>query len=163
MRLHCANRIGHGVESLETPALVVDLGAFERNLDSMATILEQKSVSLRPHAKTHKSPLIAQLQIQHGAIGICCQTVSEAEHMVWGGVRDVMISNQVVQDSGIARLASLSKWARLSVCADDSSSIERLSAAAERFHTELGVLIEIEAGTRRAGVRSVQAALDLAQ
>ena len=82
--------IGMPLEKVDTPALLIDLDAFERNLDHMAQYLEGTCVRLRPHAKTHKCPTVALLQMARGAVGVCCQKVGEAEAMVYGGVRDVL-------------------------------------------------------------------------
>jgi len=99
--------IGMPVSLIDTPALVVDLDAFERNLKKMADHARQAGVAVRPHAKTHKAPMIAMKQIALGAIGQCCQKVGEAEALVAGGVRDILVSNQVVGDRKLARLAAL--------------------------------------------------------
>src|SRR5207244_13245436 len=87
---------GMRVDDLETPALLVDLDAYERNIKRMALSLEELPVKLRAHAKTHKCPVVARHQMDAGAVGICCQTVGEAEAMVLGGVRDVLVTNQTV-------------------------------------------------------------------
>ncbi len=99
----CPATVGQSLDEIETPALLVDLDAYERNLKRMASALEGRAVRLRPHAKTHKSPEIAVQQMAHGAVGVCCQKVGEAEVLVAGGVPDVMVSNQVVGTSKIAQ------------------------------------------------------------
>ncbi len=111
--------VGMAIDEIDTPALVVDLAAYERNLARMAERLAGAPVRLRPHAKTHKSPIIGLDQIARGAIGVCCQKVGEAEVMVEGGVRDVMVSNQVVGPRKIARLAALARHARIYFFVDD--------------------------------------------
>jgi D-serine deaminase-like pyridoxal phosphate-dependent protein len=126
----CPATVGQSLDEIETPALLVDLDAYERNLKRMASALEGRAVRLRPHAKTHKSPEIAVQQMAHGAVGVCCQKVGEAEVLVAGGVPDVMVSNQVVGGSKIARLAALAGQARLAVCVDDGRNVAGLSAAA---------------------------------
>ncbi|MCH8912189.1 MAG: amidohydrolase family protein [Planctomycetes bacterium] len=107
--------VGMAIDEIETPALIVDLAAYERNLARMAERLAGTDVRLRPHAKTPKSPIIGLDQVAHGAIGVCCQKVGEAEVMVEGGVRDVMVSNQVVGSRKIARLAALADEYRTGV------------------------------------------------
>ncbi len=92
----CPATVGQPLDEIETPALLVDLDAYERNLKRMAGAIEGQTVRLRPHAKTHKSPEIALQQMAHGAVGVCCQKVGEAEVLVAGGVPDVLVSNQVV-------------------------------------------------------------------
>ena len=111
--------IGAPFSDIDTPALIIDLDAFERNLDAMAAAVGQLGVRLRPHAKTHKSPVIAAKQIARGAVGMCCQKVAEAEILVAGGVGDVLVSNEVVGARKLERLASLARHARISVCVDD--------------------------------------------
>ena len=145
---------GMTLDAVETPALLVDLDAYERNLDRMATLLKGRTARLRPHAKTHKSPLIAAEQIARGAVGPCCQKVSEAEILVEGGVADVLISNEVVGASKIARVAALAKRARIGICVDDASNAHALGAAAVAAASIVDVLVEIEVGGRRCGVDS---------
>src|SRR5712672_2468453 len=101
--------IGMRLEDVETPALLVDLDAFERNLHRLADEAKGMGVRLRPHAKTHKSAVIARRQMALGAVGVCCQKVSEAEAMVRGGVSDVYVSNEIVGAGKLARLAALAR------------------------------------------------------
>ena len=88
--------VGMHVDEVETPSLIVDLDAFERNVKRMANAAQRYGVHLRPHAKTHKCPAIALQQIALGAVGVCCQNVSEAEVMVHAGIPDVLVSNEIV-------------------------------------------------------------------
>jgi D-serine deaminase-like pyridoxal phosphate-dependent protein len=94
--------VGMPLEAVDTPALLLDLDAFEKNLARLAA--SSAGVRLRPHAKSHKCPVIALRQMASGAVGVCCQKVSEAEAMVYGGVPDVLVSNQIVGAPKIARL-----------------------------------------------------------
>src|SRR2546430_8662091 len=96
-------------EDIDTPALVIDLDAFEHNLDRMAALLAPTGAKLRAHAKTHKSAVIAQQQMRRGAIGQCVQKITEAEVLAWGGIPDILVSNQVVGDAKLARFAALAK------------------------------------------------------
>ena len=121
---------GDELWQVDTPALIVDLDAFERNLDLMADMVTQAGVKLRPHAKMHKSPWVALQQIERGAIGACCQKVSEAEVMVAGGVADVLVSNQVVGAPKLAKLAKLNQQASVRVCIDHIDAVSEISAAA---------------------------------
>ncbi len=156
--------VGMTIDQIETPALIVDLDAFEDNLDSMRQIIQASGVRLRAHAKTHKSVDVAREQIARGgACGICVQKTGEAEAMIAGGITDVMISNQVTAPSKIARLASLTDKARLFVCVDDADNIAALSAAMRGRAHDLGVLVEINVGNGRCGVEPGGAALRLAQ
>ena len=113
---------GIPLRDVDTPALLIDLDAFERNLQRMADLAAQRNVRLRPHAKTHKSPVIARRQMALGAIGVCCQKVSEAEIMEAGGVDDVLVSNEVVGLPKLIRLAALARHAAVSVCVDDAAN-----------------------------------------
>ena len=105
--------IGMPFDEVDTPALVIDLDAFERNLRRLAERIAGSPVKARPHAKTHKCPVIALKQVELGAVGVCVQKVSEAEAMVYGGVRDVLVTNEVVGRQKLRRLASLAQTARL--------------------------------------------------
>jgi D-serine deaminase-like pyridoxal phosphate-dependent protein len=148
---------------IDTPALVIDLDAFERNLKRMADAVAKAGVRLRPHAKTHKSPIIGLKQMALGAVGVCCQKVSEAEAMVLGGVPDVYVSNEVVGQRKLDRLAALARQARVMVAADNEAAIEALAAAATRAGVKLRVLVEINVGANRCGVEPGEPAVALAQ
>ena len=157
-------QVGMNLAGVMTPALIIDLEAFEHNVEILRQRLEAASVRLRAHSKTHKSVDIARYQIDHGgACGICCQKLSEAEVMVAGGIEDVMISNQVVDPARIERLAMLAQRARLLVCVDDSENVTNLSAAAVRQAASIECLVEIDCGAGRCGVAPGQAAVILAQ
>jgi 3-hydroxy-D-aspartate aldolase len=157
-------QVGMALNEVATPALIVELGAFERNIDRMRAFVEQKKIRLRAHAKTHKSADIALIQIgRGGACGICCQKVSEAEAIVAGGVKDVLVSNQVVDARKIDRLARLAGRARVIVCVDDLGNVDDLSAAAQRNSTTIECLVEIDCGAGRCGVRWGEPVVALAQ
>ncbi len=159
-----AAAVGMHLDEVATPALIVDLDAFERNLATLKQKLDTAGVRLRAHAKTHKSVDIARYQIDRGgACGICCQKVSEAEAMVAGGIDDVLVSNQVVDAHKIERLARLAARARMLVCVDDADNIAALSAAVTRQGAELECLVEIDCGAGRCGVEPGAAAVALAQ
>ena len=119
-------------DEIDTPALVIDLDAFEANLDTMAARLDGTGTRLRAHAKTHKSPVIAQLQIARGAVGSCVQKVAEAEVLAWGGVPDILVSNEVVGAAKLARLVALGGIARVAVCVDDPARWRRWSRRPRR-------------------------------
>jgi D-serine deaminase-like pyridoxal phosphate-dependent protein len=155
--------IGMPLEEVETPALLIDLAAFERNLRRLAERTAALGVRLRPHAKTHKSPAIARRQIALGAVGVCCQKVSEAEAMVEGGIADVLVSNEVVGARKLARLAALAREARIGVCVDDADNVAALSEAARHFGATLDVLVEIDVGAARCGVAPGEPAALLAE
>jgi 3-hydroxy-D-aspartate aldolase len=154
--------IGMPLEAVETPALLLDLNAFEKNLSRMATDVKSADIRLRPHAKSHKCPVIALRQMATGAVGVCCQKVSEAEAMVYGGVPDVLVSNEIVGASKLARLLALAKQARVAVCADDAGNVAALNEAAVAFGVRLAVLVEVNVGSNRCGVEPGEPALALA-
>ena len=155
--------IGMSLAEVDTPALLLDLDAFERNLARMAEAVRGTRVRLRPHAKTHKCPMIALRQMAHGAVGVCCQKVGEAEAMVQGGVPDVYVSNEIVGPAKLARLAALARHARVATCADDPLHVQGLSAAAQTYGVELTVLVEIDVGANRCGIAPGEPAARLAQ
>ena len=161
-RLPLPARTGMPLADVDTPSLLLDLDAFERNLDRLDQSLAAFKVRVRPHAKSHKCPEIALRQMAHGAVGVCCQKVSEAEAMVEGGVMNVMVSNEVVGAGKIARLAALGKRARVSVCVDDAQNIADLDAAARAAGATLDVLVEVNVGANRCGVNPGQPVVDLA-
>jgi len=155
--------IGAALGAVDTPALLVDLDAFEHNMQRMSFAVRSAKVRLRPHAKSHKCPEIALRQIQAGAVGVCCQKVSEAEAMVDGGVADVFVSNEIVGKRKLARLAALARRTRVSVCVDNAANVADLDAAAGQAGARLDVLIELNVGANRCGVEPGAAALALAQ
>jgi D-serine deaminase-like pyridoxal phosphate-dependent protein len=155
--------IGAPLAEVDTPALLIELEAFERNLAAMAQAIAVAGVALRPHAKTHKCPAVALRQIELGAVGVCCQKVGEAEAMVHGGIRDVLVSNQVVGAPKIRRLAALARQARIGVCVDDPGNVDDLSEAACAFGSELEVLVEVNVGADRCGVEPSEPVLELAR
>ena len=150
-------------DEIDTPALVLDLDAFEHNLDHMAALLAGSRARLRPHAKTHKSPVIAHLQAARGAVGQCVQKVAEAEALAWGGVRDILVSNEVVGAAKLARLAALAPIAEVRVCVDDAAQVAAVERAAREAGRRLGVLVEIDVGAGRCGVAPGPEAVALAQ
>jgi D-serine deaminase-like pyridoxal phosphate-dependent protein len=150
------------LDDVDTPALVIDLDAFERNLRRMADFVGEAGVRLRAHAKTHKSPIIAAKQIALGAVGVCCQKVSEAEVMVEGGIADVLVSNEVAGAAKLERLAALARRARIGVCVDDAANVAELEAAAAKAGAKLDVLVEIDVGAKRCGVAPGEPAAHLA-
>ncbi len=149
-------------DEVDTPALLLDLDAFEHNLARMRALLAPTGAKLRAHAKTHKSAVIAQRQIAAGAVGQCVQKVGEAEVLAWGGVADILVSNQVVGDGKLARLAALARITEIAVCADDPANVGRIEAAAAAAGGRLPVLVEIDVGMARCGVQPGPEAVALA-
>ena len=150
--------VGQKIDEVDTPALLLDLDAFEKNLSTLTETVGH-AVRVRAHAKTHKSPDIAKRQLAAGAIGVCCQKVSEAEAMVEGGIEDVLVSNEVVGAAKVKRLAELSRRGRIGVCVDDSGNVLEL----ERTGAKLDVYVEIDVGMGRCGVPPGEPALALAK
>ncbi|GFN84648.1 alanine racemase [Plakobranchus ocellatus] len=157
-------RVGNVLSKCETPALIVCLDELEENLRRMEESMKlYPGVKYRPHAKAHKCPVLGHLQLKYGASGLCCQTLTEAEAMVEGGIQDIFISNQVIGPSKLLRVASLARLARISLCVDSEGNIEDLSAAASKFGKNLDLVVEVNVGQDRAGVETGKDVVRLAQ
>lgn len=150
--------VGMDEADIQTPCLVLDLDALERNIIKMGQFAKDKNMRHRVHGKMHKSVDVALLQEKlGGSCGVCCQKVSEAEAFVRGGIVDVLVSNQVRDPAKIDRLARLPKLgARAICCIDDLANIADLSAAALKHRTEIECLVEIDCGAGRCGVQSTE-------
>ncbi|MEL6124831.1 MAG: 3-hydroxy-D-aspartate aldolase BhcC [Pseudomonadota bacterium] len=149
---------------VQTPCLLIDLDAFERNVATMRAQCERMGVRHRVHGKMHKSVDVALYQIEEGgAVGVCCQKVAEAEVFARGGVKDVLVSNQVRDPQKIDRLARMPKLgARTICCVDDPANIADLSAAATAHGTQIECLVEIDCGAGRCGVTTTEEVVALA-
>lgn len=158
-----AARPGDPLTSVDTPALVLDLDAFERNLQRMADAVAGRGVRLRPHGKSHKCPEIARRQVALGAVGICCQKVSEAAVFVEAGIADVLVTNQVVGESKIRHLVELARRARIGVLVDHPLQVQALAAAAKAQNAALDVYVEVNVGANRCGVAPGEPAARLAR
>jgi D-serine deaminase-like pyridoxal phosphate-dependent protein len=154
--------VGMRLEEVDTPALILDLDAFETNQQRLKEAIRGR-VRVRAHAKTHKCPEIGRRQVAAGAVGVCCQKVSEAEAMVEGGIADVLVSNEVIGMTKLNRLAALAKRARIGVCVDHADNVRELQAAAAGAGAKVDAYIELEVGMRRAGVLPGEPALKLVQ
>ncbi|MFX0545985.1 3-hydroxy-D-aspartate aldolase BhcC [Roseovarius sp. S1116L3] len=150
---------------IQTPCLILDLDALERNITKMGDYAKKHGMRHRAHGKMHKSVDVLKLQQAMGdAIGVCCQKVSEAEVFVRGGIKDVMVSNQVTDPAKIDRLAQLPKsGARILVCVDDPDNVKALSEAAVRHGTQIEALVEIDCGAGRCGVSTTQDVVHIAK
>src|SRR5262245_61286462 len=122
--------VGSRIEEIDTPALLLDLDIMEGNIARMAAAFRGLTAKLRPHAKTHKTPIIAHKQLAAGAIGITCAKLGEAEVMVESGIRDILLANQIVGPGKISRLVSLARHADLIVAVDDAQNVQDLAQAA---------------------------------
>ena len=156
-----AARPGDPLSAVDTPALLLDLAAFERNLDRLQACAKAAGVALRPHAKAHKCPAIAVAQLQRGAVGICCQKVSEALPFLQAGITDIHISNQIVGPAKAGLLAQLALHGRFGVCIDHASQVAALAQATASVGSRLDLFIEINIGQDRCGVADVAAVLRL--
>jgi D-serine deaminase-like pyridoxal phosphate-dependent protein len=153
--------IGSPRNAPPTPALLLDLPRVRRNVTEMARRMDALPANLRPHAKIHKSPILGKLQIEAGAIGITTATIWEASAMIDSGLDDILIANQVVGPVKAAELARLAGLARVTCAVDSRANAEELSAAAKAASSEIGVIVEIDVGLHRSGVRSVAEAVEL--
>lgn len=145
---------------LNTPVLVIDRDALDRNIRKMADFAKSKGIPLRPHAKTHKSVDIARRQMNEGAVGVCCAKLGEAEALAAGGIGSILLTSPVVTGPAIARLIALNaRMDDLMVVIDNPSNVTTLAAAPTR--KPLKVLIDIDPGLRRTGVTSPTAAIEL--
>lgn len=155
---HLRARPGDAVEAIDTPALVVDLDALERNIAAMARWAAEHGVRLRPHAKTHKCAEIARRQIAAGAVGVCVQKLGEAEALADAGIADLYISNEIVDERKLARLAALARRVKLAIAVDSVLGVDRLAqalrAAAGRdgAAAPMDVFVEVDVGHGRCGV-----------
>ncbi|MEK9851265.1 MAG: alanine racemase, partial [Candidatus Puniceispirillum sp.] len=156
--------IGMDEAEIQTPCLVLDLDALERNIIKMGDFVQSMGVRHRIHGKMHKSVDIALLQERlGGSCGVSCQKVSEAEAFIRGGIKDVLVSNQVRDPAKIDRMAKLPKLgARIICCVDDLANVAELSAAAVRHGTEIECLVEIDCGAGRCGVLTTAEVLAIA-
>jgi len=150
---------------IQTPCLVLDMDALERNIKKMGDYARDHGMRHRVHGKMHKSVDVAKLQeVLGGSVGVCCQKVSEAEVFARGGIKDVLVSNQVRDPRKIERLANLPKLgARTIVCVDDLANVADLSTAAVKAGTELEVFVEIDCGAGRCGVTTTAAVIEIAK
>ena len=155
--------IGMPVEQIPTPALVVDVEKLDRNLETMANYLARVKTNIRPHAKTHKTPAIAHKQMHAGAVGLCCATVGEAEVMVYSGIPEVMIANEVVDPLSVRRAVNLARQARVLMIVDDPQNVRNIGAAAQQYGATVDVLADLDVGLDRCGARSLEALVELAR
>lgn len=151
-------------QQIQTPAVTIDLDIVERNIARFADYARAHGIAVRPHIKTHKLPMIAEMQLAHGAVGITCQKISEAEAMIDGSpaIRDVLITYDIVGEAKLARLRALAERARIAVVADNAVVVDGLSRAFADAERPLPVLVECDTGAGRCGVQSPEAARDLA-
>lgn len=165
---HLRALVGQGVDAIDTPALVIDLDAANRNMQRAVEFAAKHRLRLRPHAKTHKSPTVARLQLQAGAVGVCVQTVAEAEAMAAGGVNDIFITNEILAVSKLRRVAALAhqlgvRKGQLAIAVDSAEGVERLAHAMHLTKAVIDVFIEIDVGQGRCGVPPDEQVVTLAR
>lgn len=149
---------------LDTPALVLDLDVFERNLRTVHDRAKERGIALRPHAKTHKSAAVGRAQLAAGAIGLCCAKLGEAEALAEAGLDGFLITAPVTSSAKVRRLMALNaRLADLAVVVDDPANVDELAAATAETGRRLKLLIDVDVGTHRLGVTSPEAALTLAR
>ena len=150
------------ISTLDTPALTCDLDILESNIRTYQEMIAHTGLALRPHIKTHKVPAIAHMQLAAGAVGICCQKVTEAEVFVAAGIKDVMIAYNIMGNPKLERLSRIARQADVKVAIDSGYTARGISAQAMEDDTEVGILIELLMGNR-SGVSSPQEAVNLAE
>lgn len=155
--------IGMNKWHLDTPALLIDLDAMERNIERMARFFREHGTHWRPHSKSHKCPAIAHKLLAAGAIGITCAKLGEAEVMAANGIQDILIANEIVGPQKIARLANLRRHADVMVCVDDPGNVEELGAVAREKGVCIRVLVEVNIGLNRCGTAPGEETLGLAR
>jgi D-serine deaminase-like pyridoxal phosphate-dependent protein len=156
---------GQRIEEIDTPALLLDIDAATRNIRKMAGAFAGRAARLRPHVKTHKSPILAHKQIAAGAVGVTCAKLGEAEVMSAAGVPEILISSEIVGAEKVARLVTLARHAaaRVITVVDDEGAARAISDAAEGAGIRLSTLVDVDVGQGRTGVRPGEPALALTQ
>ena len=149
------------ISQFGTPCSVIDLDIIENNIHRAQRICDAAGVGNRPHIKTHKSPVLAKMQLKAGALGIACQKLGEAEVMADAGIDDILICTNILGAARSGRLTKLQKKIPLKVCADNPVSLKEYSKAAQAANRPLDILIECDTGNKRAGVEKPSEALSL--
>ena len=140
--------------NIPTPALVVDFDKLRANIDEMARRARTAGIALRPHIKTHKTPAIAHMQLRAGAVGIACAKLGEAEVMAEAGIQDIFVAYPIVGQDKVDRLLSLAQWVpKISTSIDTLEAARALNDAAFACGQRIDVIVEVEAGYRRTGVK----------
>ncbi len=156
-------QLGDAIDQIDTPALLVDYDKLLANIRRMAEFFVDRPAKLRPHAKTHKCVEIARLQLEHGAVGITCAKLGEAEALADGGIADILVANQIVGPIKIARLVRLARRCQIAVAVDDPENVRQLSDACAAAGVSVRCLVEVDIGMGRCGVEAGPAALELAR
>lgn len=158
-----SDQIGMPKWDIDTPALLVDVSAMEQNISKMAKFASAEGVSLRPYIKTHKSTILAQKQLAAGAVGIGCAKLGEAEVMAAAGINDILIGNQIIGVAKIERLINLARNTDVIVAVDNRQNVDQLSTTAAAKGVKIRIIVELDVGLHRCGVKPGEAALSLAK
>jgi len=148
---------------IPTPTLLIDQEVLEANITLMAQFFKNNTAKLRPHFKTHKSPLLAKKQIEAGAIGMTCAKLGEAEVLVEAGIESILIANEIIDPVKIERVVQLALKSQLIVAVDQADNLRMLSQAAQKTGSVINVVVEVDVGMKRCGVQPGEAALSLAR
>lgn len=147
---------------MDTPSLLVELSLMEKNMSRMANFAKECGVKLRPHAKTHKVPEIAKMQLEAGSTGVCLQKLSEAEVFASQGIDDIFITNEVVGAQKLERLARLAKSIHIGVAVDDQNNVKEISKECTNARSEIDLYVEVDVGMHRCGTATPKQAVELA-
>jgi D-serine deaminase-like pyridoxal phosphate-dependent protein len=148
---------------IETPALLVDLDVMERNLETMARFFCGRAAKLRPHFKNHRVLELASRQMQHGAIGITCARLWQAERLAGHGIRDILIANEIAGEAPVARFVELSREVPVLVAVDNPKVVADMARLARNRKAEVNVLVDVDLGLRRCGQPPGEPAATLAR
>ncbi|MCA9836640.1 MAG: alanine racemase, partial [Trueperaceae bacterium] len=151
------------LEDLDTPVPVIDLDRVERNIEKLQTYLDAHGIKSRPHIKTHKLPALAYKQLEAGAIGITCQKLSEAAVMAAAGIKDILITYNIIGRTKVEPLAQLARQVNLSIAIDNEVALATITEATRMAEKEIKVLVEFESGNQRVGVQTPEQAMRLAR
>jgi len=155
---------GKMLDVLPTPSIVADIDAIDANLSRMDSFFEDSVCKLRPHFKSHKCVTLAKRQMSYSnTVGITCAKLSEAEQLVAGGIGDVLIANQIIGNDKVKRVAAMNRNSVVRVVVDSKQGIAQLSNAAKNTGVEIGVLIEVDIGMNRGGVKAGKPVIELAE
>jgi D-serine deaminase-like pyridoxal phosphate-dependent protein len=144
-------------EELDTPFLAADVDTIKKNIFNMQKVADENGKKLRPHIKTHKLPLLAQWQMEAGAVGICVQKTAEAEIMAQHGLKNILVSNEVIGSKKTDRLAQLALYTELCVAVDSELGVNQLSKSAASLGAEVGVFLDVDVGMNRCGIKAEEA------
>jgi len=148
---------------IETPALLVDLEIMERNLETMARFFCNRPAKIRPHFKNHRVLELAARQMEHGAIGITCARLWQAERLANFGIRDILIANEIAGDAPVARFVELSRAVPVIVAVDNAKVVADMARHARNQKTPVNVLVDVDLGLKRCGAQPGEPAAALAK